>query len=1746
VCVSINPRKHYISFIVSTTYWICVCTFGCSKPLVTYISVAWLLAVECLYSSNIFEYHGKIADLTPAQRKFLFMIRDPYPESFKRTMRALKLDRIDTSSFDRYLRDGIKCEKQVRLKPSLKETRTHEKKSANRRRARRENARLKYEYQGSYFAIGTVGVLGVGILVLSKLLEYSSVPEEHVFKARLFSTLKTISPMTSGSFPLLLEKIRTTLATLSRSQAYYLAAGLVGAVTGYRYYGVLAPVAYLFGVVDSYEGVVAVEQGVNVAYKFMSAFVDVLTKGWDVLLEGPDSLSTLHIAYAQLLTKKPASWTEVICEGSEHLPVKVLLEEYYELEQRVNKCAAKIRPDDTMAVSMTNLLKAVVAEREKLESTLRVGGPRIQPFAVLLSGEPQCGKTTFSNILVQALQMHFNLPSGIGTVYVKDGSIDESFWEGYSPSQNALLLQELAASNPNLGKAGIVGLLTALIDSAPYPLNMAFEDKGKVFFDMPLVVGTTNVPDLNAQFYVSCPKALRRRFISVDMRRVDHEVGTTDGRCDADVYTFDGSGQRIDIASNVKTLSELTMILVQRGKAFIEEQKRILKDMSDVHCSECKLPRKFCLCKTCVVCHLPPSDCVCDYRVNAFATSDIAYALASYRPVEARNYSEDGYDLGMNLDVAGRFTYSVITPVLEETIKTIGSLILQRFGLPKKVSMQLSSFTFAAYELMEKNNKMEGESALAGAYPAFFMHLLVSTKGYGTRVLLHGAFNYLVSSLWSYEYAKKKGWDVVTRMRWLNLHGKNYAKTAYETAFGRAVDGPQYVFDDGNDDLQSVGIEIPPFQYATLMDFDFQTFVNLLCAVLVAVFGKQIVSKLSVWHTRTSRLDEAYTKILVPAVQTVDKVSEIKSDLINFYKRVQEFISNVVSKPFSVVELTRLYEWRTDGAVSLMSLSNLSQISIVCSMSIAYIAYMWYTEEEDTHDEEYFKMKKTSEVEQQGSVIGFENKYPMYARPHYAKRASFPSGVESPFFFKKGRSLNDVVHNITRSMVSFTIVSEDKQIGAGGMAHFVAANVLLLNTHYLTTFGERMEIRLKYDFEEGVSPDISVFFTKSNWVQSDRYDYSLLYLPTISPREPKLLNHIPSRLPSTYKPMGAKLLRLDGGQIDLSDARIVSDVSWYPDVKTFGFGTDKSEAGLCGSVYIASTDKGYFVVGLHAAGVPGVASGVAIPLCVVDIKRLLLELKSRHTIVANVGTPVAQSRVFPLSRQSELWHNPDLVATVHGTISGAGARMSKSKLVPTSYSRFFEELFPSTFCPPNLSGSMVGEEWLSPISHSYSGSSIRKHDYLARTEEINWYIEIVSKRLEGSDYAIQRVLSIEEAVFGCPDRSYVDPMNFKTSAGFPYSESKKHYVDVEAKTLKEPILTEVHKMLGSYRRGRRCSPVFRLALKDEPVTVAKASVNKARVFACSPMAFNIVFRMYYQPIIAFIMEHRFAFGIAVGMNALSPEWGTLYKFLTFSGVRSEGIVAGDYSRYDKNMSSDYVWYAFKFLMMLAKKLGYTSEELRVMSVLASEVVSHWTIWLGDLVLMSASNPSGQPATTIINSIVNVMYLVRAYSLAGGIMQDAWKDFHFMVYGDDNIFSDIKGILSHSKMVKYMAIIGQIYTSPDKNSVAPDFYSIEHATFLKRGFVVEAGRVLCPLERVSFQKSCHWLLRSNSETQANQEQSKLLSLVHELSVQSVELYSDGIKIIQDINNSLGYQVDLTASREELLKRFDIGDLYSEFA
>lgn len=140
------------------------------------------------------------------------------------------------------------------------------------------------------------------------------------------------------------------------------------------------------------------------------------------------------------------------------------------------------------------------------------GSERRAPFSLLVHGGSGVAKSSFVRTFFGHFGKMFHLPSGEEHIYTR--SFGSEYWSNFRSQAWGILLDDIAAVNPNKGTEdrSLNELLQIVNNVAFCPPQASVEDKGKTPLRAECVLATANTVHLNAHVWFSNSAAVRRRF----------------------------------------------------------------------------------------------------------------------------------------------------------------------------------------------------------------------------------------------------------------------------------------------------------------------------------------------------------------------------------------------------------------------------------------------------------------------------------------------------------------------------------------------------------------------------------------------------------------------------------------------------------------------------------------------------------------------------------------------------------------------------------------------------------------------------------------------------------------------------------------------------------------------------------------------------------------------------------------------------------------------------------------------------------------------------------------------------------------------------------------------------------------------------------------------------------------------------------------------------------------------------------
>jgi len=657
----------------------------------------------------------------------------------------------------------------------------------------------------------------------------------------------------------------------------------------------------------------------------------------------------------------------------------------------------------------------------------------------------------------------------------------------------------------------------------------------------------------------------------------------------------------------------------------------------------------------------------------------------------------------------------------------------------------------------------------------------------------------------------------------------------------------------------------------------------------------------------------------------------------------------------------------------------------------------------------------------------------------------------------------------------------------------VGRNVWIMNGHAIR--GKDLEVEIITHSPQLIGGNFKSMISPINCHFVEDSDLVFVYLPAGGDRK-DLSDYIPSTWLQVSGP--SRLIYKDNtGALDTQSVHFNGTIVEVDDMRCKGYGykTQKPTfAGQCMSVLIADL-RFPMIIGFHFAGKTGDRMGAATYVTKHMIEQAIerLSMLPGTLLSAHTGDFLLEP-IGPYKNVNMLGKSHDKCPTnflsEDGTMRNYGShdgprRNFKSSVCRTIISDSVTEIMGQECMhgpPKNMNSWQPWHRALANYVHPHV-----LHQGLITVSAYDFEHSIINA-VPDETYRKTCPLDDVSTLAGADGVYGIDSINMSTGAGHPFNCPKTDIftrLDKPSETHNMPIVApewfyaecdRVKKILIS---GKRAYLPFKAHLKDEPTKLTK---DKVRVFTGSSIVALALVRKYYLPLCKIVMDNPYLFECAVGINAHGPEWDTFTKNVTKFG--SDRMVAGDYKDYDATMPASLTLAGFSLFIKMARKCGYTEEQIKIMEGLATEICYPVYEYNGSFIGIHGSNPSGHPLTVFINSFANSLYLRYAYYYICEPKPGQYFNQYVALqcYGDDNIFSVSKELptFNHTSISKALALYDVTYTMAEKDQESIPYIDISQCTFLKRRMVysAELGLYIGPLEEASLFKTLHCVLRSD--------------------------------------------------------------------
>lgn len=344
---------------------------------------------------------------------------------------------------------------------------------------------------------------------------------------------------------------------------------------------------------------------------------------------------------------------------------------------------------------------------------------------------------------------------------------------------------------------------------------------------------------------------------------------------------------------------------------------------------------------------------------------------------------------------------------------------------------------------------------------------------------------------------------------------------------------------------------------------------------------------------------------------------------------------------------------------------------------------------------------------------------------------------------------------------------------------------------------------------------------------------------------------------------------------------------------------------------------------------------------------------------------------------------------------------------------------------------------------------------------INNYTNLI---LSQRTHREKKVVTLYEAIFGVANDEFFPSINVSSSPGYEWKKMSDHtggknkWINLQTKFVHEDIKDAVNKRLTFAKLGVVIPVIWEDVCKIERRPLEKIVEKKTRVFSSGPVDFTILFRMYFGAFISYMMHNRVRNESAVGINPMSVEWTVLAEYLKVAS--EDNIIAGDFSNYDGTQNITILW----AILDVVNTWYGNEEDNKIRVILWHGIMSSIHVAGDKLYAWHHSNPSGNPMTTLINTMYNCIVFRYVW-----FTNYPFKNFNqyvrMVAYGDDNVISvtdEAKDLFTPTLISEGLSRLGMKYTNTSKTGDVR-FLKLKEVTFLKRSFVFKECFCLAPLD-----------------------------------------------------------------------------------
>jgi len=201
----------------------------------------------------------------------------------------------------------------------------------------------------------------------------------------------------------------------------------------------------------------------------------------------------------------------------DHMCYRQYLRQAEVLVKTAQALLVKASPTKNSTIDLKKKVNILIDHVIELTNQVNAG-ERPMPMGIILHGDPGIGKGKLIAFIVDIYCKCKGIEYDPDIIFAKILSSD--YWENYRPLQQPVVrIPEMGNCTEAIAQQGndkTLPILTGLMDTNAFPVDMAFGEKGKVFARPDLIIGDTNNKLMNMDAQIMNKAAIMRRMTYVE------------------------------------------------------------------------------------------------------------------------------------------------------------------------------------------------------------------------------------------------------------------------------------------------------------------------------------------------------------------------------------------------------------------------------------------------------------------------------------------------------------------------------------------------------------------------------------------------------------------------------------------------------------------------------------------------------------------------------------------------------------------------------------------------------------------------------------------------------------------------------------------------------------------------------------------------------------------------------------------------------------------------------------------------------------------------------------------------------------------------------------------------------------------------------------------------------------------------------------------------------------------------------